>query len=276
MKITAKTTKDQLKSILGANAKAVKTKDKELFDRIAYADKMAKKDDSKVSRKDLVDLVKEVMKVLGDALVEPSLTPVVENSVKKIGKGVAKKQQSMEDKTPAEPVENTEEAPAEPPKKEENVEPKKKSAKKSLGKKKETPKKDDDTASKGTVQEEKVIFPEVLKLSDEDTEYKLAHDIKSMDDLYKALENDERIVFAFHWTRVDLKKYPYFDGMLKTPKSFEHDLDLATTLYVSEERKIAYHISTYTEGCYNTLPDDFEEIDNIRYAGMMFNIYRAV
>lgn len=48
MKITTKTTKEQLKSFLGANAKAVKTADKDLFDQIAYADKMAKKDDSKV------------------------------------------------------------------------------------------------------------------------------------------------------------------------------------------------------------------------------------
>ena len=52
MKITNKTTKEQLKNILGANAKAVKSQDKNLFDRIAYADKISKTDDSKVTRKD--------------------------------------------------------------------------------------------------------------------------------------------------------------------------------------------------------------------------------
>ena len=61
MKITAKTTKEQLKSFIGANVKAVKKQDKDLYDRIAYADQMAKKDDSKVTRKDLADLAKEVI-----------------------------------------------------------------------------------------------------------------------------------------------------------------------------------------------------------------------
>ena len=104
MKITTKTTKEQLKSFLGANAKAVKTADKDLFDQIAYADKMAKKDDSKVTRKDLVDLVKSVISLLGDKCVEPALaqekapaTPQAENSVKKLAKGVSKKQETKEE-----------------------------------------------------------------------------------------------------------------------------------------------------------------------------------
>ena len=104
MKITTKTTKEQLKSFLGANAKAVKTADKDLFDQIAYADKMAKKDDSKVTRKDLVDLVKSVIALLGDKCVEPALaqekapaTPQAENSVKKLAKGVSKKQETKEE-----------------------------------------------------------------------------------------------------------------------------------------------------------------------------------
>ena len=90
MKITTKTTKEQLKSFLGANAMKVKKADKDLFDQIAYASKMAKKDDSKVTRKDLVDLVKSVMSVLGDKCVEPALaqetpaTPQAENSGKKL------------------------------------------------------------------------------------------------------------------------------------------------------------------------------------------------
>lgn len=275
MKITTKTTKEQLKSFLGANVSAVKKQDKDLFDRIAYADKVSKKDESKVTRTDLVALVKDVIKLLGDKCVEPALaqsTPQAENSVKKLQKGVSKKQESVPKVDSEKIAEKTQEAPA-PEEKAEKVDTKK-SAKKSLGNKKEQPKKDGDTDSNnGTVQKD--AFPNTLKVGD--TKYELAHDIQTMEDLYKALEKDEEIVFAFYWSKKMLKQYPYFYGMLGQPKSFENDLDLATTIYVSEERKIAYHISMYTEGCYNILPDDFEEVEGVRYAGTVeFQIYRAV
>ena len=288
MKITTKTTKEQLKSFLGANALKVKKQDKNLYDQIAYADKMAKKDDSKVTRKDLADLVKSVITLLGDKCVEPALaqetplTPQAENSVKKLAKGVSKKQKSMEEtpveETPA-PKESKSEKTAKKTQetdKEEKVD--NKSAKKSLGAKKTPTKKDGDTDSKkGTVQkeEEEYQFPATLKVGD--TNYELAHDIKTMEDLYKALEKDEEIVFAFYYDKKMLKQAPYFFDVLGHPKSFDNDLDLATTIYVSEEFKVAYHISMYTEGCYNTIPDDFEEVDGIRYAGtMIYQIYRAV
>ena len=194
MKITSKTTKQELKNILGANVKAVKEQDKELFDRIAYADQMAKKDDSKVTRKDLVDLVKEVMKALGDNFVVPALAeekelapiePVAENSVKKLAKGVSKKQKSMEESVPEEVVESektaeeTQETPAEPVK-EEKVD--KKSAKKSLGKKKEQPKKDGVTdlapvTSSGKAVQLAQAFPKTLEVGD--SKYELAEDIKT-------------------------------------------------------------------------------------------------
>ena len=288
MKITTKTTKEQLKTFLGLNAKAVQTKDKDLFDRLVYADKMLKKDESKVQRADLVSLAKDVMKLLGDECKEPKsmketketpvetpteapVEPKAENSVKKLTKGSKKKAED----TPKESSESDQtatETPAET-KTEEKVDEKKSAKKSSLGKKKEQPKKDGATDSNGTVQKD--IFPDTLKVGD--TTYKLAHDIKTMDDLYNALEKEEEIVFAFYWTKTLLKKWGYFNNLLGTPKSFENDLDLATTIYVSEEKKIAYHISMYTEGCYNNIPDDFEEVEGIRYAGASeFQIYRAV
>ena len=55
MKITTKTNKETLKTFLGLNAKAVKEQDKNLFDQMMYTDKMLRKDESKVTRKDLVD-----------------------------------------------------------------------------------------------------------------------------------------------------------------------------------------------------------------------------
>lgn len=282
MKITTKTTKEQLKNFLGANVLAVRKKDKDLFDRIAYADKMAKKDDSKVSRKDLADLAKEVIALLGKAVVEPALAqetpapaePKAENSVKKLAKGVSKKQE-----TKKEDSSDSGEEVAEAQEVEEKVDTKK-SAKKSLGgKKKEAPKKDGVTVLEGSENQKTVqmakMFPKTLTVGD--SKYELAEDIGTLDDLYEALNKDEEIVFAYYWTKRHLKQFPYFGGWLGQPKSFDSDLDLATAIYVSDEKKVSYQVSMYTEAIYTILPTDFEAEDGVRVAGgIEYQIYRAV
>ena len=289
MKITTKTTKEQLKSFLGANAKAVKTADKGLFDQLVYADKMAKKDDSKVTRKDLVDLVKSVIALLGDKCVEPALaqekapaTPQAENSVKKLAKGVSKKQETKEETSSKESGES-EKTAEETQEKAKTEKVDNKSAKKSLGgKKKPATKKegvtvlntDADTNSEKAVQLAKA-FPKTLEVGD--SKYELAEDIKTLDDLYEALNKDEEIVFAYYWTKRHLKQFPYFGGWLGQPKSFDNDLDLATAIYVSDEKKVSYQVSMYTEAIYTILPTDFEETDGVRVAGgIEYQIYRAV
>lgn len=289
MKITSKTTKKELKDILNLNVKAVKEKDKNLYDRIVYTGKASKEDDSKVSRKDLVDLVKEVMKALGESLVVPAIaeeTPVevsepaepkAENSVKKLSKGKKAVEEKVE--APSEtPTPETVETPVEEPKKAEKVD-KKKSANKSLGKKKEEPKEgvtvlENTSKSEKTVQMAK-LFPQTLEVGE--TKFELAPDIKTMEDLYKAYENDEEIMFAYYWTKRHLRQFPYFNGWLGQPKSFDNDLDLATAIYVSDEKKVSYQVSRYTEAVYTILPEDLEVEDDIRVAGgIEFQVYRAV
>lgn len=283
MKITTKTTKEQLKSFLGANAKAVKTADKDLFDQIAYADKMAKKDDSKVTRKDLVDLVKSVISLLGDKCVEPALaqekapaTPQAENSVKKLAKGVSKKQETKEETSSEESGESEKTA-----EETQGADEKKEAPKKSLGgKKKPATKKEGVTVLNTDADSEKAVqlakaFPKTLEVGD--SKYELAEDIKTLDDLYEALNKDEEIVFAYYWTKRHLKQFSYFGGWLGQPKSFDNDLDLATAIYVSDEKKVSYQVSMYTEAIYTILPTDFEETDGVRVAGgIEYQIYRAV
>ena len=274
MKITSKTTKQELANVLGANAKVVKKQDKNLYDQMAYTSDMMKKDEKKVTRRDLVDLVKDVMKALGDKFVEPALaqeTPTVqpqaENAVKKLTKGVSKKQEMKPAKEEPAKDKSTEEQGAE------------KAPKKSLGKKSTTKKSKEGvtdlepaTSSDKAVQLAK-MFPKEISVGD-DT-YELAEDIKNFDDLYNALEKDEEIVFAYYWTKRHLKQFPYFMGWLGQPKSFDNDLDLATAMYVSDEKKVAYQISMYTEAVYTILPTDFEEVDGVRIAGgIEYQIYR--
>lgn len=282
MKITTKTTKEQLKHFLNDNAKAVKAKDKNLYDRMMYTGKVIKEDDSKVTRKELVDLAKETLKLLGDKCNITSLevkeetpaTPVAENSVKKL----SKKKQEVKETEPEESdeEESADEEPADEVKEEKKVDTKK-SAKKSLGKK-EKPKKDAVVALESTsnkVTPLAKIFPQTVTVGD--SKYELAHDITSMEDLHTALSNEEEIVFAFYWTKRHLKQFPYFGSMLGQPKSFDNDLDMTTTLYVSDEMKIAYTVSMYTEAVYAVIPSDFEEEDGLRFNnGVEFQIYRAV
>ena len=277
MKITSKTTKQELANVLGANAKVVKEQDKNLYDQMAYTSDMMKKDGKKVTRRDLVDLVKDVMKSLGDKFVEPVLAqgtpapavqPQAENAVKKLTKGVSKKQEMKPAKEEPAKDKSTEEQGAE-----------EKAPKKSLGKKSTTKKSKEGvtdlepaTSSDKAVQLAK-MFPKEISVGD-DT-YELAEDIKTFDDLYDALEKDEDIVFAYYWTKRHLKQFDYFMGWLGQPKSFDNDLDLATAMYVSDEKKVAYQISMYTEAVYTSLPTDFEEVDGVRVAGgIEYQIYR--
>lgn len=259
MKITRSTNKEQLKEFLSANYAQVKKSDKTLAQSIMYASTQDKKDPKLVKRADLIDLAKQVMTLLGDKVVDalaPTPTPVVaENSVKP--KLKAKGQKSAE--------KSEEEAPqqtAEPEKK-----PQAKSEKKQTSKaepKKEAPKTDIADSS---------MFPKTLKVGD--SEYTLAPEIKSMKDLLEAFNNEEEIVFAFYWTARLLKQFDYAGGKLKAPKRFDNDLDLATTLYVSDEGKVCFNLSMYTEALYQVLPDAFEEVDGVRYnEGIEYQIYK--
>ena len=270
MKITAKTTKEEMTKYLGENVAEVKKRDKGLFDRVAYADKMYKKDQTKVTRKDLVDLVKDVMALLATPAA-PAPKLATENQLKKsstLKRGSAKKAETKQEEQTAEQTAETSE---DAQKEEAKVD--KKSANKTSGAKKSAAKKSDDaTLAK---KEEKVVLPETLEL--DGSKYECAHDIKSMGDLYKALEAEEVIVFAYRWTKTLLKKFRYFDGILPAPKAFPLDLDVATCIYVSDEHVVAYAVSQYTEAPYSILPDDFEEVDGIRYgSGIEYQIYRQV
>lgn len=261
MKITAKTTKEQLKKFLGANVAKVRRKDKDLFDRIAYADKMLKKDEGKVTKKDLMDLAKAVMQLLGDKVVDPetkTLKVVAENSTKK---GVTETVVELPKKGAKSDTKNDT----------------KKDSKKKLTKK--TPKEEEVKNVKSVDTERSIqlaeMFPETLTV--EDNKYKLASDIKTMDNLYDALMKEEEIVFAYYWTKRHLRQFPYYGGLLGQPKSFDHDLDLASCIYVADNKKVAYEVSLYTDALYANIPEDFKDEDGVRIAnGIEFQIYRQV
>ena len=286
MKITAKTTKMELANVLGANASLVKTADKELFDRLAYASKMFKKDETKVTKKDLADLVRATIKSLGDKFIEPALAEEkveehktaekteevekAENSVKKLGKKKSNKTEEKTKEVESEPSEDAEETAKEEPKKSAP----KKDTKKGDSKKKLTKKEESKNEAELIAEME---FPKELEV--DGVKYELASDIKNMEDLYNAVNEEDApaIVFAFHWTKEQIKVFNYFGGQLPTPKSFPNDLDLATCIWASDSHVVAYAISMYTEANYCVLPEDFEEEDGVRYCqGIDYQLYREV
>ena len=265
-KITSKTTKKELKDILNANYKLVEEKDHNLYDRIIYTAKASKEDDSKVTRKELTDLVKEVLTLLGDEAVEPVKEEKTETPAEPKAENSVKKKLHKKEKVEETPVETPSEEPVETPvdtpvEEETPVET-------------EKPKKTRKTKKRA----EKPMFPETLVIGENN--YRLAPEIKCMGDLLEALDGKDmyEVIFAYHWSAEQLKNENYYDDILGHYKSFDKDLDLAGVLYVSEQRTVAYSISLYTEGVYNILPVDFEQFDGYRKAGeaYKFQIYRRV
>lgn len=261
MKITRNTTVEQLKGFIGANVAEVKKQDKNLFDQISYTDKAMKKDPKSVKKADLVQLAKDIMTLLGDAVKEVTtpvtLTPVAENSTKPVAKlsakgGAKKSAEKAEDKKEPVPTASGEKKPT-------------------------TGKKDEKKSIKKPVPEVATAssFPETLTIGDES--YELAHDITDMDKLHEASDNDEEIIFAFYWSKSQIKQFNYGSGLLPAPKDgFKDNLDLSTLLYVSDEKKVCFSLSMYTENLYQVMPDAFEEIEGVRYSmGIEYQIYRA-
>ena len=256
MKITANTKKEQLRKFLEENITAVK--EKNLKDRVSYT---LKAKDEELTRKDLLDLAKEVEKTL----TQPEAPkPKAENSVKKLNKNAKK------DKTA--PEVSKSEKTAEKPEAPEKEQPKKSKLNKNSNKVASS------KTSKKSIQMAD-IFPETLEYDTDEGHYKyeLASDIKTMADLKKAYDNNEPIVFAFYWTKRHLKQFDYFGGKLVTPESFENDLDLASVMHMSEALAVCYQVSLYTEAVYAILPQYLEEEDGVRFAdGVEFQIYRDV
>ncbi len=286
-KISRTTKTEELKKVLSANYKALKVADKSLADRIMYASKH----EDKATRKDLVDLVKEAVTVLGDKFVVPALaeektpekevqtpakkttkdtTPKAENSLKTKAKKSSKTTPVKDAETPVK-----EEAPA------------KEVAKKSTTKKEESKTKAEKTPAKKSAKKtdgvtvledtDKTVqlakeFPETIEVDGET--YKVDHTIKKMEDLA-----DGEFEFAFYWNKRHLKQFDYFSRVLGQPKSFPNDLDTCQLVYLSDEGKVAYCVSDATEALYVVLADDLVEEDGLRIASLScieFQIYRKV
>lgn len=235
----------------------------------------------KATVRDIRSLAKEVKEVISgqvslipeakeekDAPAEPA--PVAEAAVKP-KKKVGKKS--------AETADKPKDAPAEAPKAEEK--PKVEEKPKNKKKEKEAPAPDSAVKAEDTKNSTLAIkFADSIELRN-GIKLNKVEDIKSFSELRKALEEGRELYFAYFWSKRLLRQFDYsFVDSIQAivPKAFDNDLDIASILYVSEEKPFAVVISSYTENPYllsgekEIEPDE----DNIRYSnGMEYVIYEA-
>ena len=143
------------------------------------------------------------------------------------------------------------------------------------------------TAKKGNKKAEnstKKVAPKTVKMTNVEEEYefkgfpktlkselgnlKLATDIKTMEDLSNAVDEEREIVIANAWVVDMLKTYEYDPmGILDEEErekleedGFANDLDLLQITFCTE--KVAYAVSLYTEVHTTYVPEGFEVDEN--------------
>ena len=246
--------------------------DESLYERVDYTTAKAIEDINKVPKSELATLYAEVKELLDsmedeDEVVETSPKPQ-KSALKVLPK--------------SEPVAE--------PKTAKSSKAKKPEAKKPDAKKPEVKK---PGASKAPAKSAKdsyydlmvKTFPPVIEERELGT-LKRVDDITTMDELRKALNEDERnLYFCGYWDKKLVRQYSYakFFEVDNTPV-FPLNLDITQALYVCDSMDRVYAVSTYTEAIYKFFGDDLalvfvesEDGDDaipVRYSnGMEFAIY---
>ena len=127
------------------------------------------------------------------------------------------------------------------------------------------------------VQEQELVLAKVFptEVVVEGDTYKIATDIDSMSDLKKAFDKGSEIVIAMLWTKRHLRQFPYgIPELHGDVKEFPNDLDLAQAIYMSDDLKVMYAVSVYTDNCSTFLAKDIPQFEGLRFSnGMEFQIY---
>lgn len=89
------------------------------------------------------------------------------------------------------------------------------------------------------------------------TEYIKCENVKTYDDLVKAIENEEDVFVAFDISSVDAKEY---ESIFHVPfeKSMKEGFDICTPIFVGEKNPRIVFASIYSEALWDLFPDEFE------------------
>jgi hypothetical protein len=272
-----KTTKKELADYLkGMQPKLIGKKFKNLADRVNYTLKGFAQDAKAVVREDLFELANEVAQAFTPATPAP-----VENSVKLAPK--PKTEAKAEEKAPAPTgkpklaAKGGDKAPA-PAEKAPATNGKAATNGKPAPANKPDPKVE--TETQVSVKQKILASKFPAEYKSDLGNLKLNTTIKSMEDLYKAVVDEGKdIVFAFYWSPRHLAQFTYDADNIagkKKFKNFPNDLDLSKAVYVSEEGKVAYAVSLYSEVIYAVQPDDLVIENGLRFCkGCEYNLYEV-
>ena len=257
MKDLKKLTKKGLVEYLKTAEDKIKD-DSSLVDRIVYTLSKAGKDLKSILKADLLDLADEVQ----NTLEAQKIVGAVENSTKD------------EEEIDIKKV----------PKKEEEAKVKKakakvKKAKAKVKKEEEAKEKEEIKAEpvKGNEDKERELaknFPPTVLVGEE--EYSINFELKTLEDIVKAIESGTKVVFAFYWSKRLLKQFKYdiYGIYPKKIKEFPQDLDMAQLIYATREGTAMYLLSLYTDVMHIILEDELDIEDNMRFCnGVEYNVY---
>jgi len=280
-------TKKSLVEYVKENApKLTNKKHKSLVARISYTMKKFMEKATNVSKQDFMELVNEMRVALGQQMDILDLTagnstpkPLpVENSLKPTSRSNRKPTKKVE-KTTEEVVEEIFEEKAE------EVKPSKKPSKKIAGKKSKVENKKPDLVTvKSTKTKKETPLADNFPSEFESVAGKLKiiiDEVQTIKDIDKLIQDGRDLVFAFYWTKRHLKQFDYDQIQINntnTPyKEFEQDLDITKPVYISEEGKVVYTVSLYSEIQYTLLSEDIVFDEGMRFNnGIEFNIYEVV
>lgn len=276
MSINARTTKKGLVEFIKESApKLTGKKFKSLADSVAYTMKKFAEDANQVLKDDLLLLAQDIQNAIGPvpAPVENSLKVVANppaqttNTGGKSGKNTGNAGKNNPPAPPANPPAPTgEQAPPKAPSKPKLV------------------------TQKPVVNEEKQRilaenFPKEFTAEGIGKLRVLTDEVKTLKDVYDLVTAGKSIFFAMYWTKRHLAQFQYDiygvnakADMTKLAKNgFPNDLDLAQLMFVSEEHKVAYVVSAYSEVIYSILPTNLEFTDGMRFTnGIEYNIYEII
>lgn len=256
--------------------KGAKVKDKDLASLIKEALSAFAKDQTKVLKSTLENLVEAVQQVNATP-VEASLKPKAKKEAPKAEKPV---EEPAEDEVEEEPVK--EEKPA-----------KKTTLKKGAKKAEKKPEAKVETLAPATnVGADHLpsakMFPAEIEHPDLGKLVACTGEYTTYDEVRKAIEEDNKtLYFCAYWTKRQLKEYDYAGYKQIDPKriknGFKFDLDILTAVLPCETMERLFAMSNYTEALFQFEGEDLayieDEVNGEKFqvrvsAGMEFEIYR--
>lgn len=292
LKINDKTTKKELFDYLKESLATAEITDQNLIDRIGYAVRMFKKDQTKVTKDDLIDLVNEISKysVSADESEEVAPKSSKKTLTPKKSKKVTKAEPAEEPEEPEEAEEDSKEDVEEKP-----VQPKKSKEKTSLKKSTKATKKEDvdtlppasnvgiDNLPSAKMFPAEIDHPELGKIVACTGAY------TTYAEILKALDEEKTLYFACYWTKRQIREFQYAASKQINPDTvkngFLYDLDIAMAVLPCETMERIFAMSRITEALYQFEGEDFKPIEDVDprsgekfqvrvSAGMEFEIYR--